>query len=381
MIELEESRMITIETVTTRRQLKTFIQFPNKLYQGHPYYTPYLEMDEFLNLDAKKNPAFEFCDVKLFLAYREGHVVGRIAGIINHASNQKFNQKRIRFSRFDVIDDLEVTRALVTAVEQFAREHQLDGMMGPIGFCDLDKQGLLVEGFNELNLFITLYNHAYYKDHLEALGFAKEADWIEMQIEVPQTVDPRLDRIATALLKRGGFQLIKPRNKLELRPYIYQAFEVVNAAFEPLYGVIPLTAKQIDFYVEQFILLVNYDYLSLVSDSSGKLIAMGLAMPSIGRAMQKSGGKLFPFGWYHILNNLKHHDVIDLYLIGIRPEYQGMGLNAIIMNDINKGAIKHGVRLAETGPELELNDKVQSQWKNFQTRHHRRRRSFFKVID
>ncbi len=372
--------MITIQTVETRRQLKQFIRFPNDLYKGHPFYTPYLEMDELLNLDAQKNPAFEFCDVKLFMAFQDGKLVGRLAGIINKASNTKFNQKRIRFSRFDVIDDIEVTRALFIALEGFARAHELDGIMGPIGFCDLDKQGLLVEGFDELNLFITLYNHPYYMKHLETLGFVKEADWIEMQIGVPQVLDPRIDKLASALLKRGGFQLIKPRNKKELRPYIYKAFDVVNEAFAPLYGVIPLSPKQIDFYVEQFILLVNYDYLSLVADKNGRLIAMGLAMPSIGKAMQKSGGKLFPFGWYHILHNLKHHDVIDLYLIGILPEYQGMGLNAIIMNDINKGAIKNGVRIAETGPELELNDKVQSQWKNFETRHHRRRRSYFKPI-
>ena len=373
--------MITIRTVETRKQLKEFIRFPNALLQGYPNYTPYLEMDELLNLDATKNPAFEFCTVRLFMAYKDGQLVGRLGGIINDASNQKFKQNRIRFTRFDVIDDIEITKALFTALELFAKEHQVDGIMGPIGFCDLDKQGLLVEGFDELNLFITLYNPPYYKDHLEQIGFAKEADWIEMQIKIPEVLDARVDRLANALLKRGGFHLIKPRNKKELRPYIYQAFDVVNAAFAPLYGVITLTPKQIDFYVEQFIMLVNYDYLSLVADKDNRLIAMGLAMPSLGKALQKAKGKLFPFGWFHILHTLKHHDTIDLYLIGIRPEYQGMGINAIILNDVNKGTVKHGVKLAETGPELELNDKVQSQWKNFETRVHRRRRSFYKAID
>lgn len=373
--------MITIRPVENRRQLKEFIRFPNVLLKQYPNYTPYLEIDELLNLDPKKNPAFDFCSVKLFMAYKDGKLVGRLGGIINNAANEKFQQKRIRFTRFDVIDDLEVTRALFQALETFAKEHQLDGLMGPIGFCDLDKQGLLVEGFDELNMFITLYNPPYYQTHLEALGFAKEADWIELQIKVPEKVDERMDRLATALLKRGGFDLIKPRNKKELRPFIYQAFDVVNAAFAPLYGVITLTPRQIDFYVEQFIQLVNYDYLSLVADKSGRLVAMGLAMPSLSRAMQKANGRLFPFGLFHILHGLKHHDTIDMYLIGIRPEYQGMGLNAIILNDVNKGTVKHGVKFAETGPELELNDKVQSQWKNFETRQHRRRRSFYKPID
>lgn len=368
--------MITIKEVKTRRDLNKFIDFPVKLYKDNPYYVPTLAIDEKMNLNPNKNPAYEYCETKLFLAYRDNKIVGRIGGLINHAYNQKTGLNQIRFTRFDVIDDIEVTKMLFKAVMDWASTRGISEMIGPIGFCDLDKQGLLVEGFEEMNLFITLYNHPYYMKHLEELGFVKDVDWVEYQIFAPDKLDARYERLTNAITKRYNYNLIKVKTKKEALRYVHDAFGLVNDAFEKLYGVVPLTQRQIDMYVNQFVMLVNLEYLYLVTNKDDELIGFGLLVPSLAEAAKKSKGKLFPFGWARILRATKKHDVLDMYLIAVKPEYQGLGVNALIMNEGIKDAIKNGVKYCETGPELETNSQVQDLWKGFETRQHRRRRCY-----
>ena len=368
--------MITVKEVKTRRDLKKFIDCPVKLYKDNPYFCPTLAIDEMMNLDPKKNPAYEYCETRLFLAYRDGEIVGRIGGLINHAYNEKIGKKQIRFTRFDVIDDIEVTKALFDEVIKWAKSRDIHEMIGPIGFCDLDKQGLLVDGFEEQNLFITLYNHPYYMKHLEQLGFVKDVDWVEYQIFAPEKINERFERLAEAIKKRYGYKIINLKSKRQAKKHIYEAFEIVNEAFSHLYGVVPLTREQMEIYVKQFTMLVNLDYLYLVTNKNDELIGFGLMAPSFAEATRKSKGKLFPLGWYRILRSIKKHDVLEMYLIAVKPEYQGLGVNALILYEGIKTALKNNVKICETGPELETNTKVQDLWKGFKTRQHRRRRCY-----
>jgi len=373
--------MILVKEVISARQLRDFIEFPNKLYKGNPYYVPPLYLDEKMNLTKKKNPAYDYCDTKIFLAYKDGKLAGRICGLINRAYNEKWDRKCIRFCRWDVIDDIEVTRALFNEVERYGVENGLEQIMGPIGFCDLDRQGLLVEGFEEMGMFITIYNHPYYPRHLEELGFVKDADWTEMQIFAPKEMNPKIARVAEGVLKKLDLELVHFPKKKMIKPYIKDVFHMINDTYSHLYGVVPLTERQISLYVKQYYPIINIDYLYIVLDKEQKLAGFGLAAPSFAKAMRQCGGHLFPFGWYQMLHTIKKHDVIDLYLISVRPELQSKGINGIILNEAIKVAMRNGVKYAETGPELELNDKVQAQWKNFETRHHKRRRCYLKDIN
>lgn len=368
--------MITVKEVKTKRDLNKFIDFPVKLYKDNPYFVPSLFSDEMMNLSPKKNPAYEYCETKFFLAYKDGKIVGRIGGLINHAYNEKTQNNQIRFTRFDVIDDIKVTEALVDAVKDWAKSRGIHEMIGPIGFCDFDKQGLLVDGFEEMNLFITLYNHPYYMEHLEKLGFVKDVDWVEYQIFAPEKIDERYERLVEAIKKRYGYKMINVKSKREAKKYIFDAFDIVNEAFSHLYGVVPLTRKQMEMYVQQFVMIANLDYLYLVANKEDQLIGFGLMMPSLAEATKKSRGKLFPFGWYRLLRASKKHEVLDMYLIAVKPEYQGLGVNALIMYEGIKTALKNNVKICETGPELETNTRVQDLWKGFKTRQHRRRRCY-----
>lgn len=372
--------MVQIKEVKTKSQLKTFVEFPNKLYKNNPYYSPTLDIDELMNFNPKKNAAYEYCETKLFLAYVDGRLAGRICGLINHSYNKKKNFKQIRFTRFDFIDDFEVSKALMDEVIKMAKENDLDQIIGPIGFCDLDKQGMLVEGFEEKNLFITTYNHAYYVTHMEQLGFKKDADWLEFQIKPPKESFERIDRISSAVQKRYNYHLVEFKKKKELKPYIPKVFDVLNEAYKDLYGVVYLTPKQIEMYVNQFIMLVQLDYVYIVENKDNEVIGVGLMVPSLADAVKKSNGKLFPIGWYRILRALKKVDVLDMYLIGVRPEYQGTGVNALIMSEAIKRVINNGITLAETGPQLEENNKIHDNFKMFDIRQHRRRRCYIKDI-
>ncbi|MDY0363558.1 MAG: hypothetical protein RBR27_02415 [Bacilli bacterium] len=368
--------MIQIREIYKKKDIKKFVEFPNILYKDCPYFVPNMFGDEVNMFNPKKNPAYEYCETKLFLAYKNNKIVGTICGLISHAYNLKKDVKQIRFTRIDMIDDIEVTKALVNAVMEWGIEKGMNQMIGPIGFSDFDKQGLLVEGYDEMSNSLTLYHYPYYKEHLEKLGFIKDIDWIEFQVMMPKKEDERLNRLSDAIQKRYGYHMIKVKSKREVKPYIKLVFDLINEAFAPLYGVVKLTDNQKKDYTKQFIQLVNYNFLFLVADKNNDLVGFGLIAPSINDALRSCNGHLFPFGFLKLLKDLKKTDIMDMYLIAVKPEHQSKGVNGLILAEGVRTSVKYGVRYAETGPELETNTKVISQWKGFEVRQHRRRRCF-----
>ena len=370
--------MITIKEVKTFRDGIRFTEFPNKLYKHVKAYVPALSLDERNVFNPKKNPVFEYCDAIRFLAFKEGKLVGRIAGIINHKWNEDKKIKTVRFSRIDMIDDIEVTKALIEAVEQWGMRFGLHTIIGPIGFTDFDRQGMLVDGFEELNMFITIYNHPYYHKHLEELGFMKDVDWTEKQIYWPKEVSEKVSRGADICRRRFGYQLIKLTKKKEVYKYVYEAFDMYNIAFNELYGFYPITRKVMDYYIKQMIALVNLDYIWFVLDKENHVVGFTVIMPSLAEANKKNNGKLFPFGVFRLMKAIRKYDVIDLYFIAIDPKHQGKGIIALMFEDAIGTGVAHGVRFAETGPELELNASMQNQWKDFEYREHKRRRCYTK---
>jgi len=373
--------MILIKEVKTRCEIKKFTEFPNKLFKKIKAFTPALSMDERNVFNKKKNPAHEYVDSIRFLAYKDNKLVGRIAGIVNHKLNYELGKKQVRFTRLDMIDDINVTTALINAVVTWGKENFITNeIIGPIGFTDLDRQGMLIDGFEELNLFITIYNEPYYKDHMEKLGFLKDVDWIETRISWPPIVPDKLAKATDLIKKRYGFYLHKPKSKKEIPGLIYEVFDIYNIAFKSLYGFYPITRKVIDYYVKQVISLVQLDWIWLVYDSKNEIAGFGVAMPSLGLANKKNNGKLFPFGWLRILKALKKNNSIDFYFIAVKPEHQGKGLPALIFEDGIKVGVKHNIKWAETGPELEKNFAILSFWQGFDHKHHRRRRCWIKEI-
>ncbi len=372
--------MIQINEVKTKKQLKHFVEFPIKLYKNCPYYVPPIAIDEISLFTKTKNPAYEFCETRLFLAYKEKKIVGRIAGLINHAYIKKVNKPLIRFTRYDVIDDLEVSRALFNEVIKWAQERNLEYIMGPIGFTDIDKQGMLVEGFEELNMTITPYNFEYYNKHLQLLGFEKDVDWVEYQIKIPNSIEPRLARLAEVVTKRYGFHRVEIKKRSELHHYAYLAFNLINEAYSKLYGTVFLTEAIIAKAVKEYVPLVNLDFVFIIANKKEEVIGFGLALPSYAEALKKSKGHLFPFGLFRMLRALKKYSILEMYLVAVKPEYQNMGVNSLIMVEAIKAAIKNNVKMAETGPELELNQQVQDLWKTFEAKRHKRRRCYIKKL-
>lgn len=373
--------MIEVREVKTRKERKIFASFNVDMYKNVAQGIPYLISDEYSNFLPDKNPAYEYCRVKQFLAYKDGKCVGRIAGIINNAANLKWGTKRIRFSRVDFIDDLQVSEALFNVVEEWGREERLTQIHGPIGFCDMDQQGMLVDGFDEEGMFITIYNYPYYIKHLEKLGYLKDVDWVEYLIKMPEESNERIKKLSKMVLKRFNLKLIEPKSRKDLQPYISKVFDLVNVAYENLYGAVELTQAQIEKYYKQFILLVNTDYVKLIEDEYGELVGFGLAVPSMNKAVKKSNGRLFPFGWYRVLRApYKSAEVLDLYLIGVLPKMQNKGLTAVLLNSMTESGRRNKIKYAETGPELETNNQVQALWKHYETMQHKRRRCWIKDL-
>lgn len=372
---------IEIVEVLSNKNLKKWVDFPNKLYKNNEYYVPFLASDEIATFTPDKNPAYEFCETKLFLAFKDNKVVGRIGGLINHAYNKKWNENRIRFTRFDFIDDFEVSKALFDAVVNWGKERGYTSIMGPIGFHDMDHEGMLIEGFEELNMSITFYNHPYYINHMEKLGLIKDVDWMEYQIMVPNQIDPRIEKLSNRILERNNFTLVTYTDRKTLYKEAFEAFKIIDIAFSKLFGTVPLTDAIIKKAIDDYIPLVNLDYICSVKTSEGKIIAFGILVPSIAKALKKSNGKMFPFGIFRMLKALRgKNDILEMFLIGVDPEYQKLGIPAIIMNKMIKICIKNGVKICETGPELETNIDIQGMWKTFETRQHKRRRCWVKEI-
>lgn len=372
--------MIIIKKVRTKSDGRKFTEFPNRLYKGVKPYVPALSLDERNVFNQKTNPMFEYCDAIRFLAYDGYNLVGRIAGIINHDWNKANNIKTARFSRIDMVDDIEVTRALINEVSEWAKGHSLDTLIGPIGFTDFDRQGMLVDGFDQLNMFITIYNHKYYHEHLEQLGFVKDVDWIEKKITWPKELSDKIRRGSMIAKKRYGYQLIKCKTKKDVFKYIYDAFDMYNIAFNDLYGFFPITNKVMDYYIKQMVSFVDLRFLWFVIDKESKVVAFNVIMPSLAAANKKSNGKLLPFGWFRLLRSLKKSTIIDFYFVAVHPKHQGHGIIAMMFEDALPIGIKLGVTHAETGPELELNASIQNQWKNFESISHKRRRCYTKSL-
>jgi len=371
---------IIVKEVKTKKDIKEFLEFPLKLYKDNEYYVPALYGDEKNMYDREKNAAYEYCESIEAIAYKDNKVVGRIAGIINNKYNEKMDRKYLRFSHLDMIDDIEVTKALFDFIVKWGKEKGMNELNGPIGFIDIDRQGMLIEGFDKIGMSITNYNYPYYVEHMEKLGLVKDVDWVEYLVNIPQELDARVEKVQNALLNRFGFKLLKFKNLKEIMPYIYKAFDVYNEAFYALHGTVYLTKKQIDNLIKQFAPAINFDYVPIIVDKNDNVVGMAILAPSIAKASKKANGKMLPFGWYHLLKALKHNDTLEMYLVAIKPEYQGFGLNAILMHDVTKCAIKNGVKFAETGPELEDNFKVRSQWDNYDAEVIRKRRCYIKEI-
>jgi len=375
--------MLTIQEVTTRRDLKLFVDFPNILYKDVPQYTPPMIADDLDDWNPKKNPAYDYCEAKCFLARRDGKIVGRIGAILSHRSNEKWNTNRMRFTQVDFIDDFEVSSALFKAVEDYAREKGCDEVHGPLGFTDLDREGMLVEGFDRKSMFITYYNHPYYIEHLTRLGYGKDVDWIEYLITLPYDAATleRYGKLANRIMERNHMHVAQLKSRREYAPYIRKVFELWNTAYAPLYGTVPLNDRQIRRYANKFIPLINPDFACFVMDEKDDLVAFGVVAPSMAQALTKSRGRLFPFGFVDVLKALKVNDTVDLFLIAVRPEFQGKAVNAIVMNHILQGCHRMGIQYAETGPQLETNHKVLSQWNSFEKVNHKRRRCFVKKLN
>ncbi len=372
----------TIQLDPTKANLRKFTEFQVDLYAGNPYYVPPLVSDDVRTLSPKDNPAFDFCEAAYFMAFRDGRPVGRIAGIINHQVNADSKRHSARFGFVDFIDDGEVSEALFKAVEDWARTRGMKRLIGPLGFTDLDHEGMLVEGFQELSTMATIYNYPYYPVHLERLGFRKESDWVEFVMDVPDSIPEKYSRIADIVSRKYGLRTVKYSSRKRLKDEYGRAlFHLINEAYEGLYEYSKLSERQIDYYISLYLNLLNLDLVSLVVDSADRLVGVGISMQSMSRALQKSRGRMFPTGWFHLLRGLKgKNDRVDLLLVAVKPEYQNKGVNALLFTDLIPQCIKHGYRWAESNPELETNSKVQGQWEYFGNRQHRRRRSFSKDI-
>ena len=374
---------VIIKKVTTNKELKTFIRFNYELYKNNPYSVPDLLDDMVNTFNPKKNAAFEFCEADYFLAYKDNKVVGRVAAIINHRANETWKKNEVRFGWIDFIDDLEVSKALLDQVEAWGKERKMEAMVGPLGFTDLDAEGMLVEGFDQLSTMATIYNYPYYPEHMEKLGFQKEADWVEFKLTVPEKLPEKFVRVSEIILQKFKLKIKKlTRKELKEKNYGQRIFDLINEAYSPLYGYSKMTQGQIDQYIKMYLPLIDLRMVSLVETEDGELIAAGLTMPSLAEALQKAKGKMFPFGWYHLAKALfiKRSNILDLLLIAVKPEYQSKGVNALLFYDLVPIYNQMGFKFGESNPELELNKKVQAQWSAFESQQHKRRRAFKKVF-
>ena len=371
---------VEIKKVTTKKELKQFIRFNYEFYKNNPYAVPDLYEDMLQTFSPKKNAALDFCEADYFLALREGRIVGRVAAIINRRANATWKKRQVRFGWIDFIDDIEVSRALIDTVKQWGRERGMDTIEGPLGFTDLDAEGMLIEGFDQLSTMATTYNYPYYPRHMEQLGLTKAVDWVEMKIFVPDEIPEKHRRIADIIRRKYDLRVRKLSGKRGLRRsgVVHDIFRLVNQAYAPLFGYSEMTDRQIDQYVGNYLPVLDLRMVTVVENAEGELVAVGISMPSLSRALQRARGRLLPFGWFHLLRALRWRrpEALDLLLVAVRPDYQNKGVNALLFTDLIPVYQQLGFKYAESNPELEVNEKVQSQWQYFHTEQHKRRRCF-----
>ncbi len=375
---------VEIKEVQSRRELREFVNFPEKLYRHNPYYVPPLEFDQMDTLDQKKGAAQEFCDSKLYLAYKDGKLAGRVAAIVNRLANKQWNHKEVRFGWYDFIDDREVSKALMDKVEEFGRKYGMESVVGPLGFTDFDPEGLLIEGFDQLSTMALIYNYPYYVDHIEEMGFQKDADWIEYKIEVPKALPERVARMANIIEQRANVHVTPLTRKLiKEKDYAHKIFKIINECYKNLYNFTVLPEKMADKYIGFYLKVLDLNYVSLVENDKDEIVAFGITMPSIVRALQRSRGKLFPFGWWYLAKSLffKREEGVEMLLVGVNPEYRNSGVNTLVQLDMFKKYTEAGVKWAETNAILETNIKNQGQFKEFDRECKKRRRSYIKPLD
>ncbi|MDE5643982.1 MAG: N-acetyltransferase [Muribaculaceae bacterium] len=370
------------EIAPTSEQLRKYVQFGIDLYKGNDCYVPPLIFDEIATLSPEKNPAFDYCSAQSFMAYRDGKPVGRITAIINSAVNNKYGERTMRFGFVDFIDDAEVVDALFKAAEDWGRSRGMNKIVGPMGFTDMDHEGMLTEGFNEMSTMATIYNYPYYPEHMKRMGFGKEVDWVEFRMTVPDAVPEKYQRIADIVARKYKLSVKKYTSRKKIKEeYGHALFQLINEAYDGLYGYSPLTDRQIDYYIDLYLGVIRLEDVCVVVDENGALVAIGISMPSLSQALRRCGGKLFPTGWYHLWKAIRGKvDVVDLLLVAVKPEYQSKGVNALIFADLIPAYIKNGYKYAESNLELEGNESVQKQWEYFERRQHRRRRAWSKNI-
>ena len=374
---------VHIKTVTTKKELKTFVRYGNRLYKGNKYYVPSMPFDDLNTFNKEKNGAYEFCDVELYLAYKNGEVAGRVAAIINHKANKSWNVNQVRFGWIDFIDDPEVSKALLDAVAAFGKSHGMTHIVGPLGFTDFDPEGMLVEGYDRLSTMALIYNHPYYPEHMKQHGYYKETGWVEYRITIPEHLPERHIKLAELVKERFGLKVRKlTKKQIKQENYGQKLFQLINETYCVLYGYSILSPKQIDAYVDVYLGLVDARMLTFIEDSKGDLIAAGITIPSLSEALQKCNGEIFPFGWWHLLKAMywKKPDTLDLLLIGVRPDYQNRGVNSLLFVDLFQTYKKMGFKYAETNANLETNSKVQAMWDPFEKELHKRRWVFTKEI-
>ena len=372
--------MVSIKEVTTAKELKQFIKFPFELYKGHPQWVPPLISDEKRTLNPKTNPSIEGCEASYFLAYKNDKLVGRVAAIINHRANEKYNQKLIRFGWFDFIDDEEVSGALLKAVEDWGKSKGMDGAHGPLGFSDFDAHGALVEGFENTPSIIGVYNYPYYPEHFEKHGYKKVVDWLQYRFNASQQVPEKVERINKLIAEKYKVKIVIPKKRKEILPYAHKLFHTINDAFDGggIYGFVKMTPAQIDYYIKNYISFVRPELACLIIDENENIVGFGLSMPSLSKVYRKIKGKLFPFGFIHVLRALRKYSEIDLYFNGVHPDWQHRGIHSLYYVAMNKAYIKHNVKIAISSSQLETNINAVGIWDNYEKELLFRARCFMK---
>ena len=375
---------VTVTRVQNKRAFREFLHFPLTLYKDMPAFVPPLLMDDADTLNPKKNPAYEFCDAAMYLAYKDGKLAGRVAAIVNRKANAQWGHDQVRFGWFDFIDDSEVSKALLDAVEAFGRERGMTTILGPLGFTDFDPEGMLVEGYEYLSSMALHHNWPYYKEHMEALGYEKDVDWLEYRIYIGDTIPEKYTRVAKIVEDRYDLRLRKiTKREVRKTDVGYKLFDLINETYSSLYNFTILPKKLVDKYVGFYLGVIDLKFVSLVEDKDHNIVGFGVVMPSITRALKKCKGKLFPFGWFHILRSMywKYEENFEMLLIGVKPEYQKKGVNSIVFVDLMKELLKGGFVYGESNAELESNLDIRSQWGDLEVKECKRRRVYKKAVN
>ena len=367
---------IKVKQVLNSSDLELFIKFPMELYKGNPYYVPPLINEEKSIWVKEENPALQYSEAAQFLAYKGKNIVGRIAVMINHKEEKELSIRKVRFGWLDFIDDIEVSKTLIDTAIEYAKSKGISKIEGPMGFTNLDKAGMLTKGFDKLATMIGIYNFDYYPKHMEQLGLVKEKEWVEFEINFPDTLPDKVEKFSKLIAEKYELELVKFKSKKDILPLVEPMFKLLDDTYKHLSTYTPITQEQIKHYKEKYFKFIDKDYIVCIKDKSGSLISFAITMPSYSKALQKAKGKLFPFGWWHLLNAGKKNDRANFYLIGIHPQYQKRGVTAIIFKEIYETFKKKGVKFLETNPELEENASIQALWQDYNPINHKRRRTY-----